>query len=709
MTTDKHAGGARDRAYYMENVKFIRDPVHDYVYLTKFDIELIDTPEFQRLKDIRQVTCQNVYPAARHTRFEHSLGVMELTRQALKALNQNGTLASPFQKGQVIFDEHLEFNAALAALLHDVGHCPFSHMGEVEFDKGATFERLRNLIEHLELEDSPLLNDFKNKKSGSVHEQMSCIVILEKFHKKLSNVVWEGTEGCHKAVDFELIIRSIIGLPYGMSTKTLYQKNKKKNVIVELINSKIFDMDKLDYIMRDALSTGIDAPGIDTHRLFSNMYITSNQDYSLVFLHRAVPALQNMVEARDALYMYVYNHHVTVFSDFMYSYIFRRLAHNAEAFLHLVLVSVPPEAVSAWEKAHVGAGANRLDTVLWNFMIDPIINLGTVPKSYLFSPAAILEQKRSDSDMISLLHDIYYELFRYGCFQEGTDEQTVEDGTSELADSLRGEIQFHLESLGLTTENIEIPEDEIKRMISKIRRVFTLIDKYQKREFLKPWWKTNFEYTNFIDKNFVGTPAHEKLGEWICHGEMDTPRGDEFRSQLAKHVIYVTGELYKQYGSRTGLLEPLEDGDFFVIERSPHFLDKDTISKLNIALKNNEILGKPGQAESLAEEYFVDKLTNIFPQRDYYEIYDKKGFYIFSKPLREGLGDDQQRERHYRLIEEIFSFVAKQLTRRGELTFQESFVTSAKAQIQENERESFESALAGFVKFKGFADDGKLQ
>lgn len=76
--------GMRNESYYMEPVKFIRDLVHNYIYLTEFDLELIDTPEFQRLKDIRQLTCQSVYPEARHTRFEHSLGVMELTRQAMK-------------------------------------------------------------------------------------------------------------------------------------------------------------------------------------------------------------------------------------------------------------------------------------------------------------------------------------------------------------------------------------------------------------------------------------------------------------------------------------------------------------------------------------------------------------------------------------------------------------------------------------------------
>jgi HD superfamily phosphohydrolase len=73
--------------------KILRDLIHGYINLTDIDLLIIDTPYFQRLKDVRQLTAQHVYPAARHTRFEHSLGVMELTRQAIKHINANGFLS----------------------------------------------------------------------------------------------------------------------------------------------------------------------------------------------------------------------------------------------------------------------------------------------------------------------------------------------------------------------------------------------------------------------------------------------------------------------------------------------------------------------------------------------------------------------------------------------------------------------------------------
>jgi len=61
-----------EKSYYFKHIKFIRDLANDYINVTKFQLELIDTIPFQRLKDVRQLTCQHVYPCARHTRFEHS-------------------------------------------------------------------------------------------------------------------------------------------------------------------------------------------------------------------------------------------------------------------------------------------------------------------------------------------------------------------------------------------------------------------------------------------------------------------------------------------------------------------------------------------------------------------------------------------------------------------------------------------------------------
>ena len=747
MSVQNQNASGNDREYYMKDSKFIRDLVHGYVYLTKFDLALIDTPEFQRLKDIRQLTCQNVYPSARHTRFEHSLGVLELTRRALDSLNQNGILVNAGKKDDTpLFSDHLIFNASLAALLHDVGHCPFSHMGEAEFDREEVFNMLCDMISKCtKLKSSRLLQDLEKEKKGGTHEQMSCVVILDKLYDKLSVAFWyNGT--VKEEVDFDLIIRSIIGMPFSEDDAAKDHECKKKNVIIELINSPIFDMDKLDYIMRDAYSTGIGTPHIDTQRLFRNMYIRSEQDFTLVFLHRALPALQNMVESRDALYMYVYNHHATVFSDFMYSYIFRRMAHSADTFLRLVKASIPEGILKAWNGGDTGeksldAGLRKALALksraycqehpfYHHEITHSEILFGIVPKTYLFSPEALLDHKRSDSDMISLLHNVYYNLSEFfnnikanaGNCDEGTEgkifdwDHAPKETQEEVRNIILPKIKVLLKEIELQT-TVVIPIDDLEHMFKDMGRVYTLIDKYNRREFLKPWWKTNFEFTTFMRRNFPGDLT-KKLSEWICNNdEKKIPRGDEFRSQLAKHVIYITQGL-KGY-SDTGLRMSLQDGDFFVIQRQALFYDEGAISKISVALKRNEIVGKYEEGGSLIGEYIVDTLTKISPQKDYYGMFEKNEFYIFSKPLPKG--DDRiARERHYRLIEDIFVHVAETLIEEGKYAFQSNFVDdkenateqereARRLEIGENEEASFEKTLKSFVDKKGFKKEGGLQ
>ena len=651
----------KTKGYYLDSVKFVRDLVHGYVYLTKFELKLVDTIEFQRLKDVRQLTCQHVYPAAKHTRFEHSLGVLELTKRAIKNLNRNGVLSAGKQE---LFGGNLRFNAALAALLHDVGHCPFSHLGEIEFNKDEVWERLYNNVE-AKLLDTPLWKQFAKlqestgKKPGAVHEQLSCVVILEKFYEELAKVKVEMGDEEDLSVDFELLIRSILGIEYDISAELLkendeeYRKNQKKNVIVHLINSRVFDMDKLDYIMRDSYMTGIGTPVIDTHRLFRNMYL--NEKYALVFTSRAVPALQNMIEARDGLYMYVYNHHAVVFSDFMYTYIFRRLAHNSRDF-QIMIGSTDPDR-DGW----------------------PITELGILPKDYLFSPDVVVEKNRSDSDLVSQLNAIY----------QGLKEKYRNEG-----DKTKVEAELTIQAEKRLEKHKKVNEALNGPLVDNIQRVYQLIERYLKRNYLKPWWKTYSEFSSFIERNFLSDKVRNRLCDWICNGPDSKPAGDEFRSQIAKHVNYITTRLDEEKTAgkiigECGLLEALGDGNFFVIERSARFFDPETIRELDIAQKINTILSTQGEIKYSTSEYYVKELTNIIPQRNYYSLYAKNSFYIFSKPLdADKYQDAAARKRHYQLIEQIFVYVASTLIEQGAEVFQVKFGTEeARKKYEEKSKE----------------------
>jgi uncharacterized protein len=103
-----------------KNYLDIIDPIHDFIRVYDHELQIIDDPIFQRLRRIRQLSGAHLtYPAAQHTRFEHSLGVMHIANQAGQALHEKGILKSDDIK-----------ILRLAGLLHDIGHGPFSHLFE---------------------------------------------------------------------------------------------------------------------------------------------------------------------------------------------------------------------------------------------------------------------------------------------------------------------------------------------------------------------------------------------------------------------------------------------------------------------------------------------------------------------------------------------------------------------------------------------------
>lgn len=730
-TTEKSdkINNSNNRSYYIDTFKFVRDLVHGYVYLTKFDFKLIDTIQFQRLKDIRQLTCQNVYPEAHHTRFDHSLGVLELTRQAVKSINENGFIPNSHIGHKQILDEQLQFNASIAALLHDVGHCPYSHLGESEFDgstiqsklidKARNCEKLFTVTYDGKKEKCSLLIEFdkadegKKKVPGANHEKMSCLMILTKYYDLLCSVEndYENnpqTETSERlSVDFELVIRSILGIPYDVSTpnEELFEENSKKNIVVNLINSRAFDMDRLDYIMRDSLFTGIGAPRIDTNRLFRNMYINNDKEYKIVFTNRAVPALQNMIEARDGLYMYVYNHHTVVLSDFMLSYIFRRLTHNERDLIESVneiTKDIPDGSSEKIATSSTGAQdkpANKTVEANSKSRVGDLgISFGCVSSKDLFSISSIIDGNRSDSDIISLMnslhtnmHEMIEKAEEYNMLSAcKTDHKCAKEKTRTEEDE---EHPYIVDYLELLKSHLNMNDKEFSRLkkakalelrkeaehaVSNMTRTCKLIDNYKNRVFLKPWWKTNSEFNSFINTNFKDDDIRNKLCEWICNEQNGSVECKEFRSQIAKNVIAITQHLSKDEVKRFipnmgGLYKSLSDGEFFVIQRSARFFDPETIGALGIAMKNNEILGSPKDVIYKTGDYYVKQLTKVIPQRDYYTMYAKNSFYVFSRRLSEDEGTAEERSRHYRAIEQIFIFVAKTLIREGSRAFNNNY------------------------------------
>lgn len=644
---------------YFNTTKIIRDLVHDYINLTEFDLKIIDTIEFQRLKDVRQLTCQQVYPGARHTRFEHSLGVLELMRRAIKSINKNGVFSNGNKiKAKEIINQNLSFNACIAALLHDVGHCPFSHLGEAEFDSESVREALLNAIAlHPEIsENSKIYKDVKNRGDiGSVHEQVSCILILENYSNSLKDLE-KAEDGDELTCDFELIIRSILGVEYVNDDVACGSCNnddiKVKNLLINLLHSKIFDMDKLDYIMRDSFYTGIGVPKIDTHRLFKNMHLNED-DYTLVFTSKAVPSLQNMIDARDGLYMNVYNHHTVIFSDFLNSYLSRRFTHNTNSFLSII----DPEFDTLDSK----------EDVLDLFQIS---RLGLIPKSYIFSVNSIKELSLSDSDWISLLNTIYNSI-KISFYCEKDDSIVIE----RLKQSLYGELESYVDWYNMTFNksfNIEnLDEEKIGDLSKKIANTLEILKSYKNREYLKPWWKTVFEFSNFMNHHFIDDSIREAICSNICNESKKSKKFTaEFRSQIAKLVKFITNKLVEE---KRVSFSKINDGEFFVIQRKNNFLQINKIEKLIIYLQASKMIGIVGEENEksidIEKKYYGKKLNKIIPQKDYNEFFMKEAFYVFSKSYNN--------INKTKAIEQIFVFVCTELSKLSTLEFRNLFCSKS--------------------------------
>lgn len=286
-------------------IKVVKDLVHGYIEMDEKIQKCVDTPHFQRLHRVKQLTCNLLFPSVNHSRYEHSLGVMKLACdfwERVKELLKNEKIE---QERLESVGEHLRF----AALLHDVGHPAFSHLGEKFLEKEAIYkEILANSSSQAKGKETFYQGETL---MGSAHELNSCYVILEKLKEVLP-----------EDLDPYFLCRMIVGNPYPDSEKYL------ENMAVQILNSSSIDVDKLDYLMRDNHMTGEIAPLMDIKRLLASLGI--DEEKKLCFVAKAIPAVQSVVDSRDSLYLWVYHHHISVYADFVLGEMLRQLFEEGE-------------------------------------------------------------------------------------------------------------------------------------------------------------------------------------------------------------------------------------------------------------------------------------------------------------------------------------------------------------------------------------------
>ena len=240
----------------------IPDPIHGYIELDGMFAHIVNTPEFQRLRSVEQGSFRPVYPGARHDRFAHSLGTYHLATGFVEHFFENlrkdaGIRVDPAER------ERLSLTFRYAALLHDIGHAPFSHTTEGFFAerKGsngliAIWNDLCNAVDQVDPAEGKLFLSRKEK-CGAPHEIMSATVLVEQwqhFHEK-------NKEGTYvPVVDLALAARMVIGLPYSPADAAELKGQDAaglgvRNCLIQMLNYSVLDVDRLDYMLRDADST----------------------------------------------------------------------------------------------------------------------------------------------------------------------------------------------------------------------------------------------------------------------------------------------------------------------------------------------------------------------------------------------------------------------------------------------------------------------
>jgi len=212
----------------------IRCPIHGFITLNSWEREIISQPSFQRLRRVRQLAwTDQVYPGAMHTRFEHSLGVMHTATLLYSAIRQasSDVLQDELGYKEEGLTRDLQL-VRLAALLHDIGHAPFSHASENLFPKTEKGERYK-------------------------HENYSAAIVRSELRNAIEDHPLNVTNYGFKAEDVAALID-------GSTTA------KQRLFWRDLIDGQM-DADRMDYLLRDSFHAGVQYGKYDLNRLVNTV------------------------------------------------------------------------------------------------------------------------------------------------------------------------------------------------------------------------------------------------------------------------------------------------------------------------------------------------------------------------------------------------------------------------------------------------------
>jgi HD superfamily phosphohydrolase/CYTH domain-containing protein len=266
--------------------KIIRDSVHGDIYIEKEFLDLVETPEFQRLRRIHQLSVANlVFPSAEHTRFSHSIGTFYIMKNIISHFEKE------FNSLNIQISDEEKKLVLVIALLHDIGHGPFSH----------AFEGIAN-EEHEEWTKKIILNEDSNINK----------VLIKNFDINFPSKLVE-------LLDKKKVIKD-----RGID------RAEKENVnlffvISSLISSQL-DADRIDYLLRDSFNTGVKFGNIDLSRIINAMSLTEyNNEIYVCIEEKYLSDIEEYLLARYQMHENVYFHDTKCEVELVIEKIFKRI------------------------------------------------------------------------------------------------------------------------------------------------------------------------------------------------------------------------------------------------------------------------------------------------------------------------------------------------------------------------------------------------
>ncbi|XP_053337589.1 deoxynucleoside triphosphate triphosphohydrolase SAMHD1-like [Clarias gariepinus] len=276
-----------------KNYKIFNDSVHGHIKMHPLLVEIIDTPEFQRLRNIKQLGGgYYVFPGASHNRFEHSIGVAHLAGELVRSLR--GSLRGTEEK--TAEDSNDELCVQIAGLCHDLGHGPFSHVFEI-FMKEAK-------VEWKHEEESVKMFEHLIKRK------------TKKGDKTIEEIMNDDYNLDHNDIMF---IKSLINTDHDLQT-TDRKRGQEKSYLYEIVANKHtgIDVDKMDYFVRDCHHLGMKS-NFSHERYVMFARVCTNEENRKQICMRDKEAL-NMYElfhVRYLLHHNAYQHKVKVAVEMM--------------------------------------------------------------------------------------------------------------------------------------------------------------------------------------------------------------------------------------------------------------------------------------------------------------------------------------------------------------------------------------------------------